>query len=216
MSPTISHPGCRADLVVSHLEALTVLAAIITQSYVQTPNQFQLELKHGAPGALRGPSVPRAAPGFARAVKSSLVRSLWAHCDGVLDGCPHSDVPIDSLAYMAEHRPCFPLQGCSACGSRNVHDWNVSEQKVPVSPVQSYRLGEHHRVRALSKANRINLGLRVKWLQHGGHMMSTEPRQLQRLLDSNHILNRMSAEKYQQQIPAKPPTLLGTSGAGVK
>lgn len=35
------------------------------------------------------------------------VRGLWAHCDAVLDGCPHSDVPIDSLAYMAENRPVF-------------------------------------------------------------------------------------------------------------
>lgn len=31
-----------------------------------------------------------------------LVRGLWAHCDAVLDGCPHSDVPIDFLAYMAD------------------------------------------------------------------------------------------------------------------
>lgn len=36
-----------------------------------------------------------------------LVRGLWAHCDAVLDGCPHSDVPIDFLAYMAEYRPVF-------------------------------------------------------------------------------------------------------------
>lgn len=35
------------------------------------------------------------------------VCGLWAHCDAVLDGCPHSDVPIDFLAYMAENRPVF-------------------------------------------------------------------------------------------------------------
>lgn len=37
------------------------------------------------------------------------VHGLWAHCDAVLDGCPHSDVPIDSLAYMAEYRPGFQV-----------------------------------------------------------------------------------------------------------